>query len=112
MEATLEETLIERLSGEDVYKVVLFGSHAWGTPGDDSDIDLLVVLDDDTIPENSSERGKLHQWVAQRVRDVEREIPVDLIVHTLPMHKEFLRRNSMFARKVTSQGRILYERSD
>ena len=25
-------------------KIILFGSHAWGTPNDDSDVDLLVIL--------------------------------------------------------------------
>ena len=25
-------------------KVILFGSHAWGEPGEDSDVDLLVIV--------------------------------------------------------------------
>jgi predicted nucleotidyltransferase len=25
-------------------KIVLFGSHAWGTPAPDSDVDMLVIL--------------------------------------------------------------------
>jgi len=112
MEATLEETLLDRLRDLNVQKVILFGSHAWGTPSDDSDVDLLVVLDEHARPETSSERGELHQRVARRVRDVEREIPIDLIVHTRPMHQEFLDRDSMFARKVIRQGRVLYEKSD
>lgn len=112
MEATLEEAILERLRGLDVQKVVLFGSHAWGRPGPDSDMDLLVVLDDEDVPKTSAEHGRLRQRVARHLRDIEREVPIDLIVHTLPMHEEFLNRNSMFARKVTSQGRILYEKSD
>jgi predicted nucleotidyltransferase len=112
MEATLEEALLDRLRGLDVQKVILFGSRAWGTPSADSDVDLLVVLDDNGRPEDSSERGDLHQRVARRVRDVERKIPIDLIVHTRPMHQEFLDRDRMFARKVTRQGRVLYEKSD
>lgn len=27
-------------------KVILFGSQAWGNPGEDSDIDLLVIVED------------------------------------------------------------------
>jgi len=71
-----------------------------------------LPADEDARPEDSSERGELHQRVTRRVRDVEREIPIDLIVHTRPMHQEFLDRDSMFARKVTRQGRVLYEKSD
>lgn len=26
-------------------KIILFGSHSWGTPSDDSDVDLLVIVD-------------------------------------------------------------------
>ena len=32
-------------------QVILFGSHAYGTPTEDSDVDLLVVMD---IPESES----------------------------------------------------------
>jgi uncharacterized protein len=35
----------------DPHRVILFGSHARGEAGPDSDIDLLVVVDDDTPPE-------------------------------------------------------------
>lgn len=112
METTLEDTLVERLRGLDVRKIVLFGSHAWGRPGTDSDIDLLVVLDEESIPEDSAERATLHQRVARRLRDVERDIPIDLIVHTRPMYRKFLERDSMFARTIQTHGQVLYESGD
>jgi predicted nucleotidyltransferase len=34
--------------GEDCEKIILFGSYAYGTPGDSSDYDVFVVLKDDT----------------------------------------------------------------
>jgi predicted nucleotidyltransferase len=111
MEATLAEAIVERLRGLDVQKVVLFGSHAWGQPGVDSDLDLLVILDEEAVPETSTEHGRLHQRVARHLRDIEREVPIDLIVHTRPMHRDFLNRDSMFARKVNREGQILYEES-
>lgn len=39
-------------------KVILFGSHARGDAGADSDYDLFVVVDDDTPPERLSWRAK------------------------------------------------------
>jgi len=39
-------------------RVILFGSHARGEAGADSDFDLFVVVDDDTPPERLSWRGK------------------------------------------------------
>jgi predicted nucleotidyltransferase len=34
--------------GENCEKIILFGSHAYGTPGKDSDYDVFVVLKDGT----------------------------------------------------------------
>ena len=41
----LLETAVERLKAEfQPEEIYLFGSHAWGTPTDDSDVDLMVIL--------------------------------------------------------------------
>jgi hypothetical protein len=48
--------------------------------------------------------------VASLLRPINRMVPIDLIVHTRPMHQAFVRLDSMFAREVMSRGRILYER--
>jgi predicted nucleotidyltransferase len=41
----LIEEVAERIVREfNPERIILFGSHAYGTPGPDSDVDLLVVL--------------------------------------------------------------------
>ena len=41
----LLEKAVERLKAEfQPEEIFLFGSHAWGTPTDDSDIDLMVIV--------------------------------------------------------------------
>jgi uncharacterized protein len=41
----LLEEIVRRLVGcLDPEKIILFGSHAYGEPNDDSDIDLLVII--------------------------------------------------------------------
>ena len=41
----LLETVVERLKAEfQPEEIYLFGSHAWGTPTEDSDVDLMVIL--------------------------------------------------------------------
>ena len=41
----LLDEVVDRLAVEfDPEQIILFGSHAWGTPSEDSDIDLLVVV--------------------------------------------------------------------
>lgn len=53
-----EELLGPLVAYYQPHKVILFGSQARGDSGDDSDIDLFVVVDDDTPPERLSWRGK------------------------------------------------------
>ena len=41
----LLETVVERLKAEfQPEEIYLFGSHAWGTPTEDSDVDLMVIV--------------------------------------------------------------------
>jgi predicted nucleotidyltransferase len=39
---------ILKIVGENCEKIILFGSYAYGTPGEDSDYDVFVVLKDGT----------------------------------------------------------------
>ncbi|HRP94633.1 MAG TPA: nucleotidyltransferase domain-containing protein [Rhodocyclaceae bacterium] len=56
-------------------RIILFGSHAWGQPNDDSDVDLLVILRDSDEPPHER---------AVRAHRALRGIPVpcDIIVRT------------------------------
>ncbi len=91
------------------YKVILFGSYAYGKPNEDSDIDLIVVTHDDFIPNTFKEHTQIYMKVNAAIKSIRRKIPIDLIVHTLPMHKKFIEQNSSFAREVTTKGKIIYE---
>ena len=42
----LKHEIIERLKLLDPDKIILFGSYAYGTPTEDSDIDLFLIKDD------------------------------------------------------------------
>jgi predicted nucleotidyltransferase len=39
--------IIEKLKKLNLYKVILFGSFAYGQPNKDSDVDLIVVTNDE-----------------------------------------------------------------
>ncbi|GMO21260.1 MAG: hypothetical protein Pg6A_08250 [Termitinemataceae bacterium] len=43
----IKDMILETL-GENCEKIILFGSYAYGTPREDSDIDIYVVLKDGT----------------------------------------------------------------
>lgn len=83
-------------------QILLFGSHARGEAGPDSDVDLLVVL-----PEVADKRR-----AAVAIRRALREFPVckDIIVTTL---EEIARRGELVGtvlRPALREGIVLYER--
>jgi len=104
------QKLKERLSELDPYLVLLFGSYADGTFHKDSDIDLLVVTNDDFTPKNYEERISVQLSVSNYIFEIAKQVPIDLIVYTIPMYKQFIEQNSNFAHEIMTKGKILYER--
>ena len=42
----IKDEIIERLKPLKPDKIILFGSYAYGTPNEDSDIDLFIIKND------------------------------------------------------------------
>ena len=100
----LTEKILAVLTPLEPEKVILFGSYAWGNPSADSDIDLYIVTKDSSMPATYHERSELNLRYARAIAELGASIPVDLIVHTRPMHKKFLEIDSMFSRKILHSG--------
>lgn len=83
------------------YRVILFGSYAYGTPHKDSDIDLLVILD-------SEEAGTAHRGRMLSVAGV-RSVPIDILVYTPVEIETRLAMGDFFIREILEKGRVLYE---
>ena len=101
--------IIEKLKTIHPYKVILFGSYAYGEPNVDSDIDLLVVLDSEKTPKNFQENMENKLLVRNALWELNKETPIDLIVHTRPMYQKFNVLGSMFSKELLEKGRVLYE---
>jgi len=98
------EAMVNRIvEGFAPERVILFGSHARGTGGPDSDVDLLVVM-----PVSGSKREKqLEIRLALR----EFPIPKDILVTT---PEEFTWRKEIpgtIERPAAREGRVLYARA-
>ncbi len=85
-------------------RVIVFGSYAQGGADQDSDIDLIVVLDSDTVPETYHERMMNRLLVRRALDALNREYALDVLVYTLAEWKRFQDSGSAFAREVASQG--------
>lgn len=98
------EKLGQRIGAEfHPHRVVLFGSYARGTPTDDSDVDLLIVL--------PFEGKSVHQSVRMRMR-LRPSFPVDLLVRTPETVRERIELGDCFMREILQEGKVLYEAAD
>jgi uncharacterized protein len=102
--------LIKRpLLEQNVLKIVLFGSHSKGTAADDSDIDLLVVTNDNFIPSSFSEKMAVKMPIANALYNLRQYRDIDLLVYTKPMYEQFLEQNSGLKKEIESTGAVIYE---
>ena len=81
-------------------RIILFGSHAYGRPDPDSDVDLLVVM--------ATPRRPPEQAAAIRGA-VDLPFPVDLLVRTPEQIEERLAMGDCFIRELLTCGKVLYE---
>jgi predicted nucleotidyltransferase len=98
----IEEMVRRIVAGFDPEKIILFGSHARGDAGPDSDADLLVVM------KVSGSRRKLATEIDLSLMGI--DLPADILV----MSPEDLERKRDLIGAVVNpalrEGKILYER--
>jgi predicted nucleotidyltransferase len=106
----VSDALVEALKPSDPFKVVLFGSYANGTPNEDSDVDIMVVLDNNDVSKTREERLSKKRWIRTLVLELNRKIDIDLLVYSkeeLKMVKEY---GNTFVIEVEKNGKVIYEK--
>lgn len=101
--------IVERLKAINPYKIILFGSYASGKPNTNSDIDLIVILNEKGIAKTYKEKFQNRMMVGKQLLAIEREVPLDTLVYTRDEWGLFLDQNSSFSKLVSSTGIVLYE---
>ncbi len=82
-------------------RIILFGSHAWGTPGPDSDLDLLVIVAESDLPP--------HKRAQQAYRSVFGiGVPCDIIVQTRAETDRLDKVATSLTHKALTEGRVLH----
>jgi len=84
-------------------RIILFGSHACGTPTAQSDVDLLVIM---------PYRGNPVHKSVEILRKIPVRFAVDLLVRTPREVRQRLAWNDFFLREIIEKGRVLYESAD
>jgi predicted nucleotidyltransferase len=76
-------------------RIILFGSHGYGTPTEGSDIDLFVIMDT-PLP------VKRQAFLIRR--ELKSSVPVDVIVRTPQQVEERLKLGDFFIKRVMEKG--------
>ena len=81
-------------------QIILFGSYAYGNPGPDSDVDLLVIMpgkDEDT-----------RKAVEMRLK-LRPDFPLDLLVRSPMAVRRRIAMGDCFMKEILEKGKVLYE---
>lgn len=82
-------------------RIILFGSHAYGQPHEDSDVDVLVVMP-------KSRRLSRHPAADIRLK-VRCDFPVDMLVWKEDKMVQRVQDRDLFATWITTNGKVMYE---
>ena len=93
---------VERLKAEfQPEEIYLFGSHAWGTPDDDSDVDLMVI-----VPDSDERSIKRMQRAHRCLRGI--GFAKDVLVPTRAQVDRYKHLRASVFHQVLANGRKLY----
>ena len=103
---TLDSSLLERATQRLVAEfqpeqVWLYGSHAWGKPHNDSDVDLLVV-----VPQSDETPIRRAQRAHRCLRGL--RMPKDVLVETRQEVDRVKERKTSLENIILTRGRRLY----
>jgi uncharacterized protein len=94
----ITDRLVQEFNPENIF---LFGSHIWGTPNADSDLDLLVILSSSDI--SSRQRSTL---AYRCLRDI--PYPLDILVKTRAEIEKFAQVPQSLEHQILFKGKCLY----
>lgn len=100
----LEEVKNRLVKTYNPIAIYIFGSYAWGTPTEDSDLDLLVVVDKS---DEKSFKRPIPGYKALRELDISK----DIIIYTKKEFDTKVKNITTLGYKIKKSGKILYARA-
>lgn len=97
----IEEVVKKIVQEFEPEKIILFGSYAWGTPTNESDVDLLIIKEGNErrIEREQALRGKLFPS----------GIPLDVLIYTPDEVKKRLELGDFFIEDIVKKGKVVYD---
>ena len=104
------EKLVNSLKPSHPNKIILFGSHAKGTASPESDVDLMVILDNDDVAKTYEERINQELFISKLVREINYETALDILVYSKEEFRLLKERGNSFLNEIEKSGKIIYEK--
>lgn len=82
-------------------QVILFGSYAWGTPNEDSDLDLLVI-----VPRSEQKPVQRAVRAYHSLHNI--PVPIDVLVKTRAEVERYRPLVTSLERQILDHGKVLY----
>jgi len=97
------DQIVELIKENDTAKIILFGSYAYGKPGNESDIDIFVIKD--------IEKEKVRDFKIALKRKIRKELNIfrlDILVDSEERIQERIEIGDLFYKEILEKGRVLY----
>jgi predicted nucleotidyltransferase len=105
------DDLVNSLRSSDPYKIVLFGSYAKGNPSENSDMDIMVILDNDDVARTYKERLNKYLSVQRLVREINYKIALDILVYSKEEFRQIKDYGNVLIDEIEKTGKIVYEKA-
>ncbi len=103
--------IIKKLQIINPSKIILFGSYAKGEFDEGSDIDLVVILNTDKVPETYDKKLEIKVQVRDSIYELSRQIAIDLVVYTKGEFKLLKNLETSFYNEIINTGKVIYEKA-
>lgn len=107
-----ENIIIQKISDSlksklDIYQIIVFGSYANQNKNNDSDIDLIVILNQQGLSKSYSEKIKKRLSVTQLLTSFRKTIPLDVLVYSIEEWNLLLKQESSFINEINRTGILI-----
>ena len=103
--------IIQNLQIVNPSKVILFGSYAKGVFNEESDLDLVVILNTEMVPETYDKKLEIKVQVRDSIYELSRQMAIDLVVYTKGEFNLLKTLGTSFYNEIMNTGKVIYEKA-
>ncbi len=90
-----------------VQTIYLFGSAASGAMSEDSDIDILIILNEPGKSSSFMEIVNRRNKISRLLLDIKKKVPLDILVYTNEEWQVLIKDDSSFSREILENGLLV-----